>query len=111
MTASDPRTQFRETNAPDEEARFERLARELGEVAVAGDRALHPKAHAGAEAQLVIRDDVPAELRLGIFAEAGKAYRALARFSNGSRARVCSTTCRMPPARLTSCMNRLLVGG
>jgi hypothetical protein len=87
MTASDPRTQFRETIAPDEDVRFERVARELGEVAVAGDRALHPKAHAGAEARLVIRDDVPAELRVGIFAEAGKAYRALARFSNGSRAR------------------------
>jgi len=86
MSATDPRTLFRETIAPDEGVRFERLAGELGAVASPGKRALHPKAHAGVEAKLTIRGDVPAELRVGIFAEAGRTYRALARFSNGANA-------------------------
>jgi hypothetical protein len=47
------------------------------------ERALHAKANAGLSAELRVRDDVPAALRVGIFGKAGT-YRAYARYSNGS---------------------------
>jgi hypothetical protein len=46
-------------------------------------RALHAKGNAGGEAEFTIDDGLPAEARVGVFAQPGK-YRAYVRFSNGS---------------------------
>jgi hypothetical protein len=46
-------------------------------------RALHAKGNAGAEAEFTVDDGLPAEAKVGIFAQPGK-YRAYVRFSNGS---------------------------
>ncbi len=45
-------------------------------------RGEHPKQHAGLWASFQIRDDIPAEYRIGIFAEP-RTYKAVVRYSNG----------------------------
>ena len=82
-----PRTDWEEHILPDEAERFERLAIELRDAPkrAPGDqhRALHAKGVAGVRAELVVRDNVPAAARVGIFASPGT-YRAYVRFSNGA---------------------------
>jgi hypothetical protein len=48
-------------------------------------RGQHPKQHGAVRAQFVIRDDVPANLRRGLFAEAGRRFPAWIRFSNAGQ--------------------------
>ncbi len=85
---TDPRTQWRETLAPDEDERFDRYGQELvalRRAAAGGDaqgRALHTKAHACAEATFTVLPTVPEELRVSLFAAPGP-LRAYVRFSNG----------------------------
>lgn len=79
---------WQERIAPDEEARFEAIGRELAamEAQRAGgtpDRVLHKKANAGALAFLEVGDDVPAALRVSLFGSPGR-YPAFVRFSNGA---------------------------
>ncbi|MCW5802853.1 MAG: catalase [Deltaproteobacteria bacterium] len=82
-------TEWKETIAPDEEARFEKHAALLAGlqkgVAKGGDvvlRALHAKSHAGVTARLEVLD-APAELKHGLFA-APATYAAYVRFSSGT---------------------------
>lgn len=78
-----------ESIAPDEQARFDKLAAKLKEIQLARaerqplGRGLHHKAHGGLKAELRTTGDGPAWSRVGIFASAGR-YAAYARFSNGS---------------------------
>jgi hypothetical protein len=84
-----PATDWKETIAPDEEARFSGYAEELramqkkraqkGGVA----RALHAKGQAGVEAELTVLPDLPEHARVALFAKPAT-YRALVRFSNGA---------------------------
>jgi catalase len=85
---------WKETIAPDEEARFEKHAATLAElqkgVAKGGDvvlRALHAKSHAGVTATLEVLDldkaGAPAELKHGLFAKPAT-YAAYVRFSSGT---------------------------
>ena len=80
-------TDWSEDIPPDEEARFAELTRTVVELqrrrsAQAGaGRALHRKQHAGVEATLTIRDDLPETLRVGPFA-APRTFAAYVRFSN-----------------------------
>jgi hypothetical protein len=84
-----PRTDWAETIAPNEEAElvgYAEILRDLqrkhgrrGGVA----RALHSKGHAGVRAEVRTRGDLPAPLRVGIFAAAGT-YAGYVRFSSGS---------------------------
>lgn len=84
-------TAWSERVAPDETARFDRLAAQLREIqrgrARGGvtRRALHAKAVAVARATFTTGADLPAWARVGIFA-APTTLPALARFSNGSGA-------------------------
>ncbi len=86
--STDPRTQWREVVAPDEDARFTRYADELAALHKSWSRdrpvgrALHTKAHACLEARLEVRADVPPELRVSLFGEAST-KRAYVRLSNG----------------------------
>ncbi len=45
-------------------------------------RAQHPKHHGCVTAEFVVADDVPDELRFGVFSEPGKQFPALVRYSN-----------------------------
>jgi catalase len=89
-----PSTTWKEDIAPGEDARLERLAEILRDIQRAraerrgkpAERALHAKGNAGLEAELRIADQVPAEMRVGIFAGAGT-YRAYVRYSNGAGGR------------------------
>jgi hypothetical protein len=87
-----PATNWSETIASDEAARFERYAQELVAIQrrVAGDgprsRALHAKGQAGLEAELAILPDLPPQARVGVF-HAPASYRAYVRFSNGAARR------------------------
>ena len=47
-------------------------------------RAVHPKAHACAEASFRVDPDLPEHLRVGLFAEPGATYEAVIRFSNAA---------------------------
>lgn len=86
----DPRTLWRETVAPDEDERFDRLGQELvalrrAAATAAGEpqgRTLHTKAHLCAEATFDVLPTAPAELRVSLFATPGP-RRAYVRFSNG----------------------------
>lgn len=84
----DPRTQWKEIIAPDEETRFKGIAEEIRGMqdrAAKGakpGRALHLKAHTGVAAELTVRADLPEELRVAIFAKAGTS-KCFVRFSNG----------------------------
>lgn len=86
--SADPRTQWKEIVAPDEETRFRGYAEEIRGMqdrAAKGakpGRALHLKSHTGAAAELTVRADLPDELRVAIFAKAGPS-RCFVRFSNG----------------------------
>lgn len=87
---TDPRTTWAERIPPGEEAHHEALAERLLAVGTARDRGaprrvLHLKPHVGVEGRLTVRDDVPEELRVGLFA-APKTHRVLVRFSNGGTA-------------------------
>jgi hypothetical protein len=87
--AMQPSTNWRETIADDEDARFlrhaETLRRLQREAARGGPpaRALHAKPNAGLEAELEVLAGLPAHAAAGLFAKPGK-YRAFVRFSNGS---------------------------
>jgi len=90
--SSPPSTQWQEHVAPDEEARFTRLAEQLRELqrrrsrkAGAPGRALHRKPHVGVEASFEVLGDLPDPARQGLFAQPGR-YRAYVRFSNGASA-------------------------
>ncbi|HMG22094.1 MAG TPA: hypothetical protein VK607_12275 [Kofleriaceae bacterium] len=90
--SSPPSTQWQEHVAPDEEARFVRLAEQLRELqrrrsrkAGAPGRALHRKPHVGVEASFEVLGDLPDPARQGLFAQPGR-YRAYVRFSNGASA-------------------------
>jgi hypothetical protein len=48
-------------------------------------RGQHPKQHGAVRAKFVIRDDVPSNLRHGLFAEPGRQFPAWIRFSNASQ--------------------------
>lgn len=82
-----PRTDWKEQILPDEADRFERLAVQLRDAPkrASGDklRALHAKGVAGVRAELAVHDNLPAEARVGIFAQPAT-YRAYVRFSNGA---------------------------
>jgi hypothetical protein len=90
--AAPPSTQWKEDVAPDEEARFLRLAEQLRELQRkqskrgGAGRALHRKGHVGVEARFEVLGDLPEPARQGLFAAPG-GYRAYVRFSNGSGAR------------------------
>lgn len=47
-------------------------------------RGVHPKAHGCAHATLTVDDDLPDDLRVGLFADAGASYAAVVRFSNAA---------------------------
>ncbi len=87
-------TEWKESVPPGEVAHLEALAAQLNAIQKRralrtgrpADRALHAKANAGLAAELRVRDDVPAALRVGIFARPAS-YRAYARYSNGSGGR------------------------
>lgn len=89
--SSEPSTQWQEDVAPDEDARFTRLAEQLRELQrrnarrSGAGRALHRKGHVGVEASFEVLDGLPAAARQGLFAKPGR-YRAYARFSNGASA-------------------------
>lgn len=83
-----PSTEWREQIAPDEDQRFLEYAELLRELQRRVDtrgvkgRALHRKAHLGAEATFTVAGDLPAEARAGL-AAAPATYKAYVRFSNG----------------------------
>ena len=63
------------------------LTVELLDMRYAGGRILrgvHPKSHGCVNAMFVIREDVPVELRVGMFSRLGASYEAKVRFSNAS---------------------------
>lgn len=87
---SEPRTDWKETIEPGEEEVLLRhaetlrdLQRKAGAKAGVG-RALHRKSHGGVLADVSVRANLPAHLRVGLFAEA-KTYPAYVRFSNGAQ--------------------------
>src|SRR5262249_11305339 len=86
---ANPSTDWKETVAPDEEERFERLAERLAALRKPREgkpaRALHAKGHAGLRARFRVLDDLPAHARHGLFAEP-RERRAYVRLSNGSGA-------------------------
>ncbi len=49
-------------------------------------RGQHPKMHGLVEARFIVADDLPQEMRAGIFSEPGKSFDAVARFSNARNA-------------------------
>lgn len=73
----------------DEDARFERYATQLAELALANarggvtGRALHHKGVGGFDASLEVLDGLPEHARHGLFARPGR-YGAFVRFSNGA---------------------------
>lgn len=80
-----PRTDWKESTAPDEDARFELYAKRLGilQAGAGGQhRALHAKGHGIFTASLSI-GELPAELRHGLARKPGR-YEALVRYSNGA---------------------------
>jgi len=88
--ASEPSTEWREEVAPDEDARFTRLAEQLREIQRRhskrrAGRALHRKGHVGVEASFEVLGELPAPAAQGLFAKPGR-YRVYVRFSNGSAA-------------------------
>lgn len=85
-----PASDWKEVVAPDEPARFEALAAELGALqrhhahgGAVTRRALHAKANLAALGRFEVLPDVPDFARVGLFAEPAS-YDAVVRFSNGS---------------------------
>lgn len=85
----DPRTDWKEDVAADEDERFERLAQRLAAMQKARPgaptRALHGKSHAGLRARLRVLADLPPHARQGLFVEP-RERRAYVRLSNGAGA-------------------------
>ncbi len=84
-----PSTDWKEVQGPAEAALFEDLAAQLGaqQQGLAKKtgtirRALHAKINVAARARFEVSADVPAHLKIGLFAEP-KTYDAVVRFSNG----------------------------
>jgi hypothetical protein len=83
-----PSTSWRETPAPDENARFEEYASALRSLqrgnagGGTASRALHAKGH-GYRAELEVLDGIPEHCKVAVFS-AKKTYRAYVRFSNGA---------------------------
>ncbi len=83
-----PPTDWQEKILPDEAARFEGYARQIGELqhkaAARGQqgRALHTKGLAAVRAQLTVLPDLPEWARQGLFTQA-RSFDAWVRFSNG----------------------------
>lgn len=84
---------WRETFAPDEDARFLAHAEVLRAMQQAraarrgrSDRALHAKGNAIVRGTFEVHDDLPDAARVGIFAQPGR-YDVVARFSNGTGGR------------------------
>jgi hypothetical protein len=88
IMTTDSRTQWKEEVAADEEVRFKGYAEEIramqSQAAGGGKpgRAFHLKAHTGVAAELRVREDLPEELRVGLFAKGGIS-KCFVRFSNG----------------------------
>lgn len=82
-----PRTDWKETIAPDEAARHERNAELLVGRHKGGGRTLHMKAHVGARAELAVLPNLPEPYRVGIFGAPGT-FPAWVRYSNGGGGRV-----------------------
>jgi hypothetical protein len=84
---AEPSTAWKETIAPDEDERFERLGERLAAMQKARSgprtRALHAKSHAGLRARVRVLPDLPEHARQGFFAEPVE-RRAYVRFSNGA---------------------------
>ncbi len=85
-----PSTEWKEVVPDDEAAKFERHAAVISEIQRkrskgTPSRALHAKGNLGAEAEFEVLATVPADAKVGMFAEPAK-YRALVRYSNGSPA-------------------------
>ncbi|HEY1551550.1 MAG TPA: hypothetical protein VGG28_27170, partial [Kofleriaceae bacterium] len=85
-----PSTEWSERVASDEEARFARYAKQLGELQAAQTaklgtpgRALHRKQVLGLRASFEVNGDLPSEARHGLFAQPGS-YDAQIRLSNGA---------------------------
>jgi hypothetical protein len=84
-----PPTDWKESIAPDESERFQRIAEAISGLQrrqAEGDhalRTLHAKPHVGARARFTVLPDLPDYARIGPFA-APRTYEALVRFSNGS---------------------------
>lgn len=84
-----PSTTWSETQAPGEDARFERYAQRLVALQQHNQRggrpgrALHHKGHGVYEATLEIAGDLPEHARHGLFAQPAR-HEALVRFSNGA---------------------------
>jgi hypothetical protein len=86
----EPRTDWKETIDPGEEAILLKHAETLRDLQRAQakkgmGRALHRKSHGGVLAEVRVRPDLPAHLRVGMFAEP-RTYPGYVRFSNGSNA-------------------------
>lgn len=88
MAPKPPSTDWKESVAPDEEARFTRHAESLRDIqraraaGASARRALHAKANCGLEGELTILGDLPRHARAGLFARPAT-YRAYVRYSNG----------------------------
>lgn len=84
-----PSTEWRETIAADEDARFQRHAEAIVEIQRRGNahggagRGLHRKQHLGLSATLDVADGLPPHARHGLFARPGR-YDAQLRLSNGA---------------------------
>jgi hypothetical protein len=85
----DPRTDWKEDVAGDEDERFERVAQRLAAMQKARPgprtRALHGKSHGGLRARLRVLGELPPHARQGLFLEPVE-RRAYVRFSNGAGA-------------------------
>lgn len=91
--AMSPSTEWKEVIAPDEGVVFERLAADLQTVQAAAarkmgslHRGLHAKPNVSVRAQFEVLAGLPANLKVGLFAEP-KQYDAVVRFSNGGPVR------------------------
>jgi hypothetical protein len=79
-------TEWKETQAPDEAARFELYAKRMVALQQRQGgklRALHGKNHGIYEARFEVHDNLPEAARHGLFAKPAS-YEALVRFSNGA---------------------------
>lgn len=79
-------TDWKETPASDEDARFEEYAQRLATLQRTNGgthRALHAKGHGVLEAKLTVADNLPGHARHGLFAKPAT-YEALVRYSNGA---------------------------
>ena len=84
-----PSTDWKENIPPDEAAQLEALAEKIhalqlkATASTPAARALHAKGNAGVDGEFTVLGDLPAEARVGIFAQPGS-FRAYVRYSNGA---------------------------